>query len=112
MIFDELDAKMRTYEQSLDQVLLPDMYMVARLFSSVEDIVKIRPRWGGGTDYKSVFSFIRRTSGHAPSTSIVIITDGEGVFPDHEVAGNIPVLWLFTKECTAPWGKSVNVTDS
>ena len=31
MIFDELDAKMRTYEQSLDQVLLPDMYMVARL---------------------------------------------------------------------------------
>lgn len=31
MIFDELDKKMRTYEQSLDQVLLPDMYMVARL---------------------------------------------------------------------------------
>ena len=31
MIFDELDKKMRTYEQSLDQVLLPDVYMVARL---------------------------------------------------------------------------------
>ncbi len=31
MIFDELDSKMRTYEQSLDQVLLPDIYMVARL---------------------------------------------------------------------------------
>lgn len=31
MNFDELDKKMRTYEQSLDQVLLPDMYMVARL---------------------------------------------------------------------------------
>ena len=31
MIFDELDRKMRIYEQSLDQVLLPEIYMVARL---------------------------------------------------------------------------------
>lgn len=31
MIFDELDKKMRIYEQSLDQVILPEMYMVARL---------------------------------------------------------------------------------
>ena len=31
MIFDELDKKMRIYEQSLDQVLLSEMYMVARL---------------------------------------------------------------------------------
>lgn len=31
MIFDELDKKMRIYEQSLDQVILPDIYMVARL---------------------------------------------------------------------------------
>ena len=28
MIFDELDKKMRIYEQSLDQVLLPEIYMV------------------------------------------------------------------------------------
>ena len=31
MNFDELDAKMRVYEQSLDQVLLPELYLVARL---------------------------------------------------------------------------------
>ena len=31
MIFDELDKQMRVYEQSLDQVLLPEIYMVARL---------------------------------------------------------------------------------
>ena len=29
MRFDEMDKKMRVYEQSLDQVLLPDIYMVA-----------------------------------------------------------------------------------
>lgn len=31
MIFDELDRKMRIYEQSLDQIILPEMYMVARI---------------------------------------------------------------------------------
>ena len=31
MNFDELDQKMRVYEQSLDQILVPDLYLVARL---------------------------------------------------------------------------------
>lgn len=31
MNFDELDKKMRVYEQSVDQCVLPDLYLVARL---------------------------------------------------------------------------------
>ena len=31
MVFDELDKKMRVYEQSLDQVILPELYLAARL---------------------------------------------------------------------------------
>ena len=31
MNFDEFDSKMRIYEQSVDQVLLPELYLVARL---------------------------------------------------------------------------------
>ena len=31
MRFDDFDKEMRKYEQSLDQVILPDMYIVARL---------------------------------------------------------------------------------
>ena len=31
MNFDDLDARMRKYEQSLDQALLPELYLVARL---------------------------------------------------------------------------------
>lgn len=31
MNFDDLDKKMRIYEQSVDQSILPDLYMVARL---------------------------------------------------------------------------------
>lgn len=31
MIFEDLDKQMRVYEESLDQILLPEIYMVARL---------------------------------------------------------------------------------
>ena len=31
MKFDELDSKMRVYEESIDQVMLPELYLVARL---------------------------------------------------------------------------------
>ena len=31
MKFDDLDKKMRVYEQSLDQVIIPDIYLIARL---------------------------------------------------------------------------------
>ena len=31
MKFDDFDAQMRVYEQSLDQFILPDMYIVTRL---------------------------------------------------------------------------------
>ena len=31
MNFEELDSKMRIYEQSIDQFILPEMYLVARL---------------------------------------------------------------------------------
>ena len=31
MNFDDFDASMRIYEQSLDQYVLPDMYIAARL---------------------------------------------------------------------------------
>ena len=31
MNFDDLDSQMRKYEESLDQILLPELYMVARL---------------------------------------------------------------------------------
>ncbi len=31
MKFDDFDKEMRIYEQSLDQIILPDTYIVARL---------------------------------------------------------------------------------
>ena len=80
----------------------------AKAFSSVGDIRKIKPVGGGGTDYDSIFEFIKSTNAEPP-TSIVIITDGEGTFPNNVMANNVPVLWLMTKNNRAPWGKSIYV---
>jgi predicted metal-dependent peptidase len=80
-----------------------------KAFRSVEDIVKMKPTGGGGTDYDCIFEFIHDCHGVSEPTSIVIITDGEGEFPDESKAENVPVLWLMTKKKKAPWGKSVEL---
>ena len=81
----------------------------AREFNQIEDIVKLRPQGGGGTDYGCVFKFIKNTSRFKAPTSVVIITDGEGTFPNALKNSDIPVLWLMTKDKEAPFGKSVFV---
>ncbi len=42
-------------------------------------------------------------------SSLGVITDGEGDYPDEAEAGNIPVLWLITGERKAPWGRYVRI---
>lgn len=78
-------------------------------FESVEDIKKLKPTGGGGTDYNCIFHFINESHWNSSPTSIVIITDGEGEYPAETEAGNIPVLWLMTGEKTAPWGRSIGI---
>ncbi|NLL75655.1 MAG: hypothetical protein GX235_00160 [Clostridiales bacterium] len=78
-------------------------------FGSVEDIRNMKPYGGGGTDYNCIFRYINGLNKMNPPTSIVIITDGEGIYPDISVTNNIPVLWLLTGDMGAPWGKSIKV---
>ena len=78
-------------------------------FSSIEDIKKMHPYGGGGTDYHCIFEYVNGLSIPNTPTSIVIVTDGEGVFPNEPVANNIPVLWLICGDCDAPWGRSVRL---
>ena len=75
-------------------------------FSDLEDLLQIKPRGGGGTDFRCIFEYIRRDLSVAPPADIVIFTDGKAEFPEEAAAGNIPVLWLFSgKGVVPPWGK-------
>ena len=49
MNFDDLDKKMRVYEQSIDQSILPDMFMVARyvkaIITEMEEMITFSGPW-------------------------------------------------------------------
>ncbi len=79
-------------------------------FESIEDLAAIRPRGGGGTDFKCVFRRVRESMKDNPPASIIILTDGFAPFPKENEAMGIPVLWLINNESiTAPWGKVARI---
>ena len=80
-------------------------------FSDVSDLLRIKPRGGGGTDYRCVFDYIRRETWVQAPTNVVILTDGRAEFPEEAEAGQIPVLWLLTDRAKKPpFGKYAYVT--
>lgn len=109
--FDEIKQALEQFDGTLTGTVAFFDTMVHRPtpFAGVEDIRKIKPYGGGGTDYESIFRFIRSGNVVSRPTSIVIITDGEGVYPKEDIAENIPVLWLITGSENAPWGRSITI---
>ena len=108
--FDEIRQAISQFNSLISGIVafFDSRVYTATYFTSVEDIKKLRPLGGGGTDYHAVFRFIEQNLSFVPC-SIVIITDGEGDYPPEEAANNTPVLWLITGNSKSPWGKCVKV---
>ena len=79
-------------------------------FDTINDLMQIVPVGGGGTDFRVIFSYIRRHyQGELPAC-IVIFTDGYGPYPDESAAQGVPVLWLINNRAvTPPWGQVTRV---
>lgn len=78
-------------------------------FSSVQDVLSIRPHGGGGTSFSCIFKYIREKM-ETPPSSIVIFTDGFGDYPDESMCDSIPVLWVLTERThIPPWGTCVTI---
>ena len=74
-------------------------------FESIDDVLKIRPVGGGGTDFHAPFEYINEHFEIEDVAGIVMLTDGYASWPDESIAKGIPVLWLITNEDqTPPWG--------
>ena len=74
------------------------------------DLMSIRPKGGGGTDFDVTFEYVRKHMQDQLPASIVILTDGYAPFPDEKEAMGIPVLWLLNnEEVTPPWGKIARI---
>ena len=75
-------------------------------FESFDDVLKIIPRGGGGTNFHAVFDYYRKHLHDTQEiTGIIFFTDGYAVFPPESLALGTPVFWLINNRLvTPPWG--------
>lgn len=79
-------------------------------FESVEDVLRIRPAGGGGTDFQIIFEYVHQHMQDKPPACIIIMTDGGAPFPQEHLAQDIPVLWLIDNDqVEPPWGKVARI---
>lgn len=79
-------------------------------FNDVDELLRIKPMGGGGTDFEIIFEYIAQHMETEPPACIIILTDGYAPFPQEHLANGIPVLWLLNNdEIEPPWGKVARV---
>lgn len=81
-------------------------------FSSVDELLDIKPIGGGGNDFSDIFRYMKNhMTGNLPS-QVIIITDGYDTFPNEKAAMGIPVLWLINNDNESvkpPFGKVARI---
>ena len=75
----------------------------------IQQLLKIRPRGNGGTDFGCIFRYVNRFF-EKPPACIVIFTDGRGDYPAEEEALGVPVLWILYGGVPFPrWGTHARI---
>ncbi|MBQ7523281.1 MAG: hypothetical protein IJT07_02025 [Oscillospiraceae bacterium] len=78
-------------------------------FCTVGELLRIRPRGYGGTDFAGAFCYVRMHNELRPSC-IVLFTDGKGEYPAEDAAAGVPVLWILHGDEKPPqWGISARL---
>ena len=106
-VYDEISGAIEQFNGKLNGKLgFFDCEVIEPVkFESVDDVRKIIPYGGGGTNFDIIFEYIRERAEEFLPAMIIIFTDGLATFPEEKVAMNIPVLWLISNEIiTPPWG--------
>lgn len=102
---EQFNGKIRGY-LSFTEVFVTDPVP----FSSIDDLLAIKPVGGGGNDFGEIFRYMKRNMMDNLPAYIVIITDGYDAFPEEKEAMGIPVLWLINNnDRTPPWGKVARI---
>ena len=102
---DQYDGKLKGWLGFFDAAVIEPRY-----FESEDEFNIIRPKGGGGTDFKVIFEYIREHMQEKLPICIIILTDGYAPFVSEEIAMGIPVLWLLNNQkVNPPWGKIARV---
>lgn len=77
-------------------------------FRDAEDILNIKPIGGGGTNFRNIFDYVKEHMDRMDIACIIILTDGEAVYPHESEALGIPVIWAMNNDRNVPpWGKTI-----
>lgn len=77
-------------------------------FSTVDEVLSIKPRGGGGTNFYKIFEYVSELE--IKPKAIIILTDGYAFFPKEEVREGIPVIWVINNDkVTPPWGEIARI---
>ena len=75
-------------------------------FVDESELKNILPKGGGGTRFDIIFDYVRDNMSDDLPSSIVILTDGDAIYPEEKESMDIPVLWVINNEFNnPPWGK-------
>ena len=78
-------------------------------FCTTRELLRIRPRGSGGTDFGCIFRYVQEHAELVPSC-IVVFTDGIGQYPREDAAAGIPVLWILYGDAAFPnWGRTARL---
>ena len=113
-IYGEICAAIEQYDGTLQGKLgFFDTQVTTPVpFGSIQQLLKIRPKGNGGTDFSCIFRYLNRFFDKDPSC-IVIITDGLGEYPAEEASRGVPVLWILYGDVPFPnWGKQAGIQRS
>lgn len=110
--YSEICTAMDQFNQKLSGILsFTESYVTDPIpFSSVENLLDIKPVGGGGTNFLDIFRYMKNNMLDNLPTMVIIITDGYDVFPLEEEAMGIPVLWIINNDdVIPPWGKIARI---
>ena len=102
---DQFDGKLKGWLGFFDAAIIEP-----KPFESVDDVLKIKPAGGGGTDFQIIFEYVHQHMENKLPACIIILTDGYAPFPKEHFAQDIPVLWLIdNNDIEPPWGKVARI---
>lgn len=97
----EIKAIIRDVRPSRTVVLYHDAEVQDSHEFGPDDMVVLKPKGGGGTDFNPVFEWIEEQ--RINPAAVVMLTDLYGPYPS--APPKWPVLWACTSNATCPWGK-------
>ena len=102
---DQFDGKLKGWLGFFDAAIIEP-----KPFESVDDVLRIKPAGGGGTDFQIIFEYVHQHMADNLPACIIILTDGGALFPKEHLARDIPVLWLIDNDqVNPPWGKVARI---